>query len=108
MTLKMSGVAHDVNSVALQADIFGKSGVITNAIFSGINQQSDGVHFEVSALINPSAINYEGLVTGQPAAGVNQLPASTASSTQTAGGASPFKGSTQQTPQAPSATGAPR
>jgi hypothetical protein len=74
ITLKMSGVARDVNSIALQADIFSKSGVITSPIFSGIDQQTDGVHFNVVGLINPAALNYETLVSGRVPAGVNQLP----------------------------------
>ncbi len=77
VALKMTGIARDVNSVALQADLFGKSGVITDSIFSGIDQQVDGVHFSVSGYVNPASINYTTLVTGQAPAGVNQLPAST-------------------------------
>lgn len=76
VTLQMSGVARDINSVALQADIFGKSGVITNAIFSGIGQQADGVHFVVTGKVTPAAINYAASLSGQAASGVNQLPAS--------------------------------
>ena len=98
MTLKMTGVARDVNSIALQADLFSKSGVITNPIFSGIDQQADGVHFDVAALVNPSALNYETLLGGQSPTGVNQLPASS-TSTQAAAPSSPFNGPTQQTPQ---------
>jgi hypothetical protein len=93
MTLKMNGVARDVNSIALQADLFSKGGVITDPIFSGIDQQADGVHFNVTATVNPAALDYVTLVTGGTAAGVNQLPAS--SSTSPAAGApaaSPFTG----------------
>ena len=75
ITLKMSGIARDVNSIALQADLFSKGGVITDPIFSGIDQQADGVHFDVTATVNPAALNYESLVSGTPAAGVNQIPA---------------------------------
>ena len=95
ITLKMSGVARDVNSIAYQAYLFGKVNVITNAIFSGINQQADGVHFDVSANVNPAALNYESLLTGGSAAGANQIPASTATtSTQASAAAviSPFTG----------------
>jgi hypothetical protein len=85
MTLDMSGIAHDVNSIALQADLFSKSGIITNPIFAGIDQQADGVHFTVKASVNPSALSYESLVTGQTPAGVTPLPSSSAvSSSSTA------------------------
>lgn len=58
ITVKMTGVAASVNSIALQADLFSKNGIITNPIFSSINRQSDGVHFNLSALVNPAAIRY--------------------------------------------------
>ena len=96
VALKMSGIARDVNSVALQADLFGKSGVITDSIFSGIDQHADGVHFSVSGYVNPAAINYTTLVTGQPPAGVNQLPA-TSTSAAVPGGTSPYGTPTAQT-----------
>lgn len=64
ITIKMSGVAQSVNSIALQADLFSKNGVITSPIFSNINRQIDGVHFDLSALLNPSAINYVQLTSG--------------------------------------------
>jgi Tfp pilus assembly protein PilN len=107
VSLQMSGIARDINSVALQADLFGKSGIITDAIFSGIDQQADGVHFSVSGSVNPSAINYGTLVTGQTPAGVNQLPAgsSTAPSVQQSSGPA---GSSQQSQTAPAPfTGTP-
>lgn len=56
--MTMSGIAQSVNSIALQAEVFSKNGVIANPIFSGISRQMDGVHFNLVALINPSAINY--------------------------------------------------
>lgn len=58
MTLRMQGVAKSVNAIALQADLFGKSGVITSPIFSNITRQQDGIHFDVSAVVNPSSITY--------------------------------------------------
>ncbi|OHB18691.1 MAG: hypothetical protein A2854_05230 [Parcubacteria group bacterium RIFCSPHIGHO2_01_FULL_56_18] len=61
LTVKMAGVAESVNSIALQADLFSKNGVITNPIFSNIARQPDGVHFSLTAVVNPSAINYSGL-----------------------------------------------
>lgn len=58
ITVKMQGIAKSVNSIALQADLFSKNGVITSPIFSGIARQPDGVHFSLSAVVNPNAINY--------------------------------------------------
>jgi hypothetical protein len=64
ITVKMSGIAESVNSIALQADLMSKNGVITSPIFSDINRQQDGVHFNLSALVNPAAINYVQLIAG--------------------------------------------
>jgi hypothetical protein len=64
ITLKMTGIAQSVNSIALQADLFSKNGTITNPIFSDINRQQDGVHFNLTALVNPTSINYVRLVNG--------------------------------------------
>lgn len=64
MTLEMQGIAQSVNSIALEADILSRHGVITNPIFSGITRQQDGVHFSLSALVNPAAINYVALRSG--------------------------------------------
>ena len=58
MTVKMDGVAGSVNAIALQADLFAKGGMITSPIFSNINREPDGIHFDLSALINPAALNY--------------------------------------------------
>lgn len=58
ITLKASGVARSVNSVALEADILSKSGIIVNPIFSDINRGKDGVQFDLNAEINPSNLNY--------------------------------------------------
>ncbi len=68
INVKMSGIAQGVNSIALQADLFSKSGVLANPIFSDINRQADGVHFNLSALVNPSAINYVRLMNTAGAA----------------------------------------
>lgn len=87
--LKMSGVAHDVNGIALQADLFSKGGIITNPIFSGINQQSDGVHFDMIASVNTAALNYQTLVSGQTATGVNQIPTINATTSANSGSSAP-------------------
>ena len=75
INIKMAGVAQGVNSIALQADLFSKSGVLANPIFSDINRQIDGVHFNLSALVNPSAINFAQLIHSAGAA--NALPVQT-------------------------------
>jgi len=79
ITVKMTGLAESVNAIALQGDLFSKNGIITNPIFSDINRQADGVHFKLSALLNPAAVNYVQLVAGllrqnQQAAPVNTSP----------------------------------
>jgi hypothetical protein len=72
VTLSMEGVAGSVNSIALQAQVFSQSGMITNPIFSNIDAQPEGVHFNFTALINPSAISYEKFVTGAQSAAQTQ------------------------------------
>ncbi len=58
VVIKMNGNARTVNGVALQADIFSKSQVITNPIFSDLNLVSDGVDFFVTATIANTALKY--------------------------------------------------
>lgn len=58
LTLVMKGVAQSVNSIALQADLLSKSGVISNPIFSNIARQANGVNFDFSADVNASALNF--------------------------------------------------
>lgn len=62
LTLVMKGLAESVNSIALQADLLAKSGVISNPIFSNINRQINGVNFDFTAEVNAAALNYAGLV----------------------------------------------
>lgn len=99
---KISGVAQSVNSIALQAQVFSKNGVVVNPIFSNIGRQADGVHFELSLLINPKAINYaqnlnaaahQQSLQGQQGAQTQQPPAQQAQP-------SPF-GGTSANPPAP-------
>lgn len=69
ITLEFSGVARSVNSIALQADLFGKHGAIVSPIFSNINRGPDGVRFDLTASVNPTNLRYETLVqqlTGAP------------------------------------------
>ncbi len=56
--VSMKGVAQSVNSIALQADLLSKSGIISNPIFSNINRQVDGVHFDFSASVNVAALRF--------------------------------------------------
>jgi hypothetical protein len=83
IAVKMAGVAEGVNSVALQADLFSKSGVLTSPIFSDISRQVDGVHFNMTALVNPAAVNFASLL----ATGASAIPQSAS------GEESPFGGS---------------
>ena len=81
LSIKMTGVARSVNSIALQADLFSKNGMIASPIFSNIARQPDGVHFNLSATVNPLAINYAknnpglpGSTTGNPALPTENVP----------------------------------
>ena len=66
MTVEMAGVAASVNSIALQADLFAKGGMVTSPIFSDIDREVDGVHFSLSAILNPASINFAQLVSASP------------------------------------------
>lgn len=107
MKIEMQGVAQSVNSIALEADILSRNGVITNPIFSGITRQQDGVHFSLTALINPAAINYVALLSGATRAlqqEAQQAPAPVESVP-----ASPFGNSSASTTTVPAAgSGAPQ
>ena len=86
--IKMNGVARSVNSVALQADLFGKNAVISNPIFSNIDHQPDGVHFSLTALINTAAMNYGQVLTSSQQAASPAPQVQTPATTTTP--ASPF------------------
>jgi hypothetical protein len=86
ITIKMAGVAGSVNSVALQAQLFSQSGMLTSPIFSGIDSEQDGVHFDFTAFVNPTDLSYETLITGAPP--TTPLPQS-----QATGQTSVFEGS---------------
>ena len=73
MRIKIHGVAQSVNSIALQADYLSKSGAITSPIFSNIDRQSTGVNFDLSALVNPSALRYL-QIAGAAAPVTEELP----------------------------------
>ncbi|MEN9413145.1 MAG: hypothetical protein RLZZ342_232 [Candidatus Parcubacteria bacterium] len=57
-SIKMAGVAQSVNSIALQAELFSKNGVVKDPIFSAIDREQDGVHFILTADIDSSAISF--------------------------------------------------
>lgn len=58
ISLAMKGIAVSVNSIALQADLLSKNGTISSPIFSNIDRRNDGVHFDMTAVINPQALRY--------------------------------------------------
>src|SRR3989338_252376 len=91
VSIKMDGIARSVNSVALQADLFGDNGIVMNPIFSNIDRQQDGVRFNLTALVNPAALRYVQLVA-------LQTPASAPASLESAAEPliSPFEPSGQQ------------
>jgi hypothetical protein len=94
MTIKLTGIAQGVNSIALEGDLFSKSGVIANPIFSDISRQADGVHFTLAATINPAAINYVQLLSGaSQAAAASQVQ----TQTPTTGGTDSIFGEPAQT-----------
>lgn len=77
--IHMRGTAQSVNSIALQAETFSKSAVITDPIFSSISREADGVHFDFTATINPAALNYSSLANGAAAAQTTSMQPQTPS-----------------------------
>ncbi len=63
ISFKMDGVTNSINSIALQADLFGKTGFMKDIIFSGITRSSDGVHFSVTGELSPADIRYAQVVS---------------------------------------------
>ncbi|MEK7133985.1 MAG: hypothetical protein AAB804_02855 [Patescibacteria group bacterium] len=102
MTITMAGVAQSVNSIALQADIFSKNGVITSPIFSNIARQADGVHFNLSAAVNPVAIGYVGRIADTGAAPQNPVLGPEGAAAQQTSEISPFGGAGAAPEAAPS------
>ncbi|NQV92929.1 hypothetical protein HQ403_00335 [Candidatus Kaiserbacteria bacterium] len=59
ISIAMRGVAENFRGVALQADIFGKSKIVREPIFSNLNLNQDGkAVFGLSAFVDPILINY--------------------------------------------------
>lgn len=70
--VKIKGKARSVNAVALQASVFGQHNAIINPIFSDLDLVKDGVTFEVSATVNPSALQYS-TVFSQYSGGIEEV-----------------------------------
>ncbi|KKW19219.1 MAG: hypothetical protein UY61_C0061G0007 [Candidatus Adlerbacteria bacterium GW2011_GWC1_50_9] len=64
MSINMEGTANSVNSIAHQADLFSKVGMISSPIFSDIDRQDDGVNFTLSALLNSDTLSYAAIKRG--------------------------------------------
>ena len=78
LKISMKGEAQSVNSIALQSDLYGRSGIITSPIFSDINRGTDGLmQFRVDAILNPTALRYARLVENAAAAGGTNTNTST-------------------------------
>ena len=59
ISISMKGVANNFRGVALQADVFGKSKLIREPIFSNLNLNQEGkAVFSLSAFIDPAFINF--------------------------------------------------
>ncbi|MBI5457794.1 hypothetical protein HY971_03665 [Candidatus Kaiserbacteria bacterium] len=100
LSIAMAGVAQSVNSIALQADLFSKNGVITSPIFSNITRQADGVHFKLSATVNSAAIRFSG-EGGSQETGTQNVSAPAQST-------SPFDARTATSTQAPKSSATPQ
>ena len=58
----LSGIAKSFNAVALQSDIFGRSRLISNPIFSGLNvTEKKDVAFNISAFVSPDLLSYRSI-----------------------------------------------
>lgn len=64
MTLTMQGIAQSVNSIALEADLLSKSGIITSPIFSNMNRTQEGVRFDFTSGINAEGLRYRTVRAG--------------------------------------------
>lgn len=67
LNITMQGVAQSVNSIALQADLLAKSGLILNPIFSNINRTIEGVRFDFTASVDPEKLKYRSANVAPPA-----------------------------------------
>ena len=92
ITLKMSGVARSVNSIAFQADLLSQSGVFTSPIFSNLDRQKDGVHFSLNSFIDATKINFADLINVAMSAASGATQASPAAPETPSAPTSPFGG----------------
>lgn len=83
ITVKMQGVAQSVNSIALQANLFSQGGVIVSPIFSNIAREADGVHFDLTADVNPASLEYSALIQNAVTNASAQPQTQTQTTTQT-------------------------
>ena len=98
--LTMDGVGKSVNSIAFQADLLAKSGAFIAPIFSNLDHQKDGVHFHVTAQLDPKSISFEQLTSssGSGTGGTSAAPSTPAQPSAPpapSAPASPFGGSPQ-------------
>lgn len=96
ITLEMTGVARSVNSIAFQADLLSKSGVFTSPIFSDLDRQKDGVHFNLNAFVDPKKINFEDLVNSALNTGGVAPASATPAPAPAPAPASPFGGAPEE------------
>lgn len=75
MTLTMQGIAQSVNSIALEADLLSKSGVVTSPIFSNMNRTPQGVRFDFTSGINAEGLRYRSVRAGSAIQQAPQEPA---------------------------------
>lgn len=107
MTLTMQGVAQSMNSIALEADLLSKSGIITSPIFSNMNRTPQGVRFDFTSGINPEGLRYRSVRAGGAAQPAPQEPATPFGLPQDMTGTPP-QGDQTQTQPAPETETAPQ
>ena len=79
--ISLTGDAQSVNGVALQSSVFGENSAIVNPIFSDLNLTATGVSFDMSAILDPLALQYALVAQRRAEAAAN--PTGTAATTNT-------------------------
>ncbi len=74
----MEGLADSINSIALEADLFSKTGAMKSPIFSDVNRSSGGVVFKVVGELNQTDLSYA--QTAAVDTGLSVQPAASATS----------------------------
>jgi hypothetical protein len=65
VTIKMSGVAVGYRSIALQSDIFAKSNLLIDPVFSNLTLDNSGnVVFDLEFSVNPNLVDYDQMIKG--------------------------------------------